>query len=42
MKQLLAVMTHHVSHKRCEPLRKLGLPVLVVTGSAFPTPRKRA
>ena len=32
-KQLAAVLTHHVSHRRCQRLRDLGLPVLVMTGS---------
>lgn len=32
-KQLLAVLTHHVSGARCATLRRLGVPVLVMTGS---------
>lgn len=32
-KQLLAVLTHHVSGGRCASLRRLGVPVLVMTGS---------
>jgi hypothetical protein len=31
-KQLLAVLTHHVSGGRCATLRRLGVPVLVMTG----------
>ena len=31
-KQLLAVLTHHVSGARCATLRRLGVPVLVMTG----------
>lgn len=34
MKQLAAVLTHHVSSRRCAELRGLGVPVLVMTGGA--------
>ncbi|CAE7340777.1 rutD [Symbiodinium pilosum] len=33
LKQALAVLTHHVSKARCQQLRDLGVPVLVLTGS---------
>ena len=32
-KQALAVLTHHVSKARCQQLRQLGVPVLVLTGT---------
>ncbi len=32
VKQLAAVLTHHVSSRRCAELRGLGVPVLVMTG----------